>query len=316
MKKWLIGIVVFFMIATALTYLLIPNIIRFTGRLLITTSEQGFLRNIYDEKSWYKWWPGNHTTKSDGTLVPVFSYNDFKYTINDEKISSLTLSISDRSNVGKSAITFITIKPDSITLFCETALPTSYNPINRLGYYFKSKRLKKDITDIMKAMQGFYSKAENIYGISIRQESVVDSILTFTYATSKEYPSTSFIYDLVDELKNYIKNQSANETGSPMLNVSNRDSSGYLVRVAIPVDKRLPSAGKISYKWMLGGGKILTTEIKGGIEATNKASAQMDNYVNDYHLSAPAIPFLSLITDRRKEPDSSKWVSKLYYPIM
>jgi hypothetical protein len=165
-------------------------------------------------------------------------------------------------------------------------------------------------------MQAFYSKTENIYGINIRQESVVDSILIFTHARSTEYPSVSFIYVLVDELKNYIKSQSANETGFPMLNVGSRDSTGYLVRVAIPVDKRLPSVGNISYKWMLGGGKILTTEIKGGVEATNRASIQMNNYITDYHLSAPAIPFLSLVTDRRKEPDSSKWVSKIYYPIM
>ena len=53
MKKWLIGIIIFLVMSTAFTYLFIPNVIRFTNRSFISTSEQGFVRNIYDEKSWH-----------------------------------------------------------------------------------------------------------------------------------------------------------------------------------------------------------------------------------------------------------------------
>jgi hypothetical protein len=145
---------------------------------------------------------------------------------------------------------------------------------------------------------------------------VTDSILISTYSHSKNYPSTNFIYGLIDQLKKYIASQSAKETGFPMLNINTTDSINYLTRVAIPVNRKLPSSGNISYKWMLSGGNILVTDVKGGPSSINNAFDQVENYVNDYHHFAPAIPFQSLITDRSKEPDTSKWITIIYYPVM
>jgi hypothetical protein len=101
-----------------------------------------------------------------------------------------------------------------------------------------------------------------------------------------------------------------------MLNISTADSINFLTKVAIPVNKRLKDSGKISYRWMLGGGKILVTEIKGGFYSIKKGFTEMDNYVNDYKRIAPAIPFQSLITDRIREPDTTKWITKIFYPVM
>jgi hypothetical protein len=67
---------------------------------------------------------------------------------------------------------------------------------------------------------------------------------------------------------------------------------------------------------MPGGGNMLVTEVKGGQIEVNKASVQLLNYISDYNRTAPAIPFESLVTDRRKEPDSSKWITRIYYPVM
>ena len=67
---------------------------------------------------------------------------------------------------------------------------------------------------------------------------------------------------------------------------------------------------------MLGGGNILITEVKGGSNKINNAYKQIRNYISDYNRIAPAIPFESLVTDRSKEPDSSKWVTRIYYPVM
>jgi hypothetical protein len=42
---------------------------------------------------------------------------------------------------------------------------------------------------------------------------------------------------------------------------------------------------------------------------------QMKNYISDYQRTVMAIPFQSLVTDRRKEADTTKWLTKLYFPI-
>jgi hypothetical protein len=106
------------------------------------------------------------------------------------------------------------------------------------------------------------------------------------------------------------------ETGFPMLNIYKTDSVNYLTRVAIPVDKKLPSSGNISYKWMLGGGNILVTDVRGGPFSIDSAFQQLEYYVHDYNRTSPAIPFQSLVTDRSKVPDTTKWITRLYYPVM
>jgi len=169
---------------------------------------------------------------------------------------------------------------------------------------------------ILEQMNIFFSKNENIYGTPIKQELVVDSILISTQATSVGYPTSASIYGLINQLKIYTRNNSAIETGYPMLNVSTTDSINYLTKVAIPVNKRLKDSGTISYRWMLGGGKILVTEIKGGFHSIKKGFTEMEHFVNDYKRVAPAIPFQSLMTDRIKEPDTSKWITRIFYPVM
>ncbi len=169
---------------------------------------------------------------------------------------------------------------------------------------------------ILQRIQQFYAKEENLYGREIKKEYVLDSTLISTSGTSEGYPTTESIYQLVSNLKNFAEKNGAQQTGHPMLNIYTADSSIYTTKVALPVDKKLKNSGNIAYRWMLGGGSILVTEVKGGPYTIQKAFTEMENYISDFHRTAPAIPFQSLITDRSKEPDTSKWLTKLYWPVM
>jgi hypothetical protein len=42
----------------------------------------------------------------------------------------------------------------------------------------------------------------------------------------------------------------------------------------------------------------------------------MKAYMKDFKLTSPAMPFELLVTNRANEPDTSKWVTKIYYPIL
>ncbi|HKZ65439.1 MAG TPA: GyrI-like domain-containing protein [Chitinophagaceae bacterium] len=316
MKKWLIIIVCFLMVALAFTYLFIPTIVSFSYSISLRANPQGLYRSLLDEKSWHLWWPENSNDSNNDTLPNQFFYNGYKYTIDAKKTSSIFISITGKTIKAKTILNLFPISNDSVQLVWEGKMPTSYNLIKRMEVYFKSKQLKHDISLTMGKIDSFFSKTGNIYGSDIQQIPVLDSILVSTHATSKDYPTIAFIYDLIDQLKEYIRGQSAKETGFPMLNITTTDSSNYLTRVAIPVNKRLKPSGKISYRWMMGGGKILVSEVRGGPASIDRAFQQIENYIHDYHRTTPAIPFLSLVTDRRKEPDTAKWITKIYYPVM
>ena len=241
--------------------------------------------------------------------------NGNDYVVADYTASSISVDINNSSVSSRSSILFVPLQSDSIRLEWQAQIPTSYNPIKRLEIYFGTSGLQNDFHTILKAIPAYYTNDEKIYGIEIRRESVKDTALVFTFDSTIGYPSIEKIYSMIGDLRNYINSNAASATDSPMLNVYNSDHVHYVTKVAIPVNKILPSSGKIFYKWMLPHGNILVADIKGDTKTTDSAFVTMENYVHDYNLTAPAIPFFKLISNRLKK-DSTEWITRIYYPVM
>lgn len=314
MKKWLIGFMFFLLLLIACLYIFIPSTLSFQKDIIVPVNSQSFYRTFRDAPKWEKWWPGR--TEITKFAPERFYFNGYIYTITKKQMSSIGISITDKATSASTLLSFIAPQQNAMHLTWVGNLTNSFMPFKRLQNYFKFKKLSNDLSTILKKIESFYANQSNVYGTAISQAFVSDSILVSTYANSKDYPTTEFIYEQIDVLKKYIVDQGAKETGFPMLNITTSDSKPYLTKVAIPVDRRLPSSGNISFRWMLGGGKILVTEVKGGPSCIRNAFKEMENYINDHGRVTPAIPFQSLITDRLKDPDTSKWVTKIFYPVM
>jgi len=100
-----------------------------------------------------------------------------------------------------------------------------------------------------------------------------------------------------------------------MMNISQAEHGGYQMMIAIPVNKELSDEGDFFVRKMVRG-NFLVTDVKGGVYTINQAQRQVRLYMDDYKRTSMAIPFEVLITDRSAEPDSSKWVTRLYNPVM
>ena len=315
MKKWLIAFIIFFLLVTALLYLFIPNVVSLNRSTSVKANAEGLYRSLTIDK-WKNWWPETNNTHTTVSLGHNLYLSGNTYTIDDRIINPLFISISGNKISAKTLLHIIPLKIDSVKLAWTGSVATSGNPLVRIQRYFRLKKIESDIEKILEQMNLYFSKNENIYDLHIKQESVVDSILISTFAISSSYPTIPFIYELINQLNHYARSNSATATGNPMLNITTKDSINFLTRVAIPVNKRLKDSGNISYKRMLGGGKILVTEIKGGPHSIKEGFTKMEYYVNDYKHLAPAIPFQSLVTDRMKEPDTIKWITKIFWPVM
>ena len=311
MKKWIVGIIICVVILTSLIYVFIPGSIVISKSIFIEKNLTGLRRVLSENKNWYKWWPG--PSKEIGRELLL---NGNSYTISDKTISSIFIDIKNKSINTKTSLTLIPGTADSVKLEWDVQIPTSNNPVKRLQVYLSTNSLQHDISIILSSIKTYYSTTANLYDLDIRRDIVKNSSLISTYDSSKGYPSTEKIYSLIDQLRKYIASQHAQATDSPMLNIYTKDSLYYLTKVAIPTDKKLASNGKIEYRWMLGGGNILTAEVKGVPKKIDSAFTIVEDYVQDYQLAAPAIAFYSLVTNRLAERDSTKWVTKIYYPIM
>lgn len=312
MKKGLLISIVFVALALSAIYLFIPANLKISQTIRMEANKEGLYRKLSQPAAWGEWWPGAKTTDEQGAWV----LDGALFQPLEQKMLSLSVLLKEGSVETTADLTLIAIKTDSSLLHIETSIPASNNPFSRVTNYLKAVKIKDHFSTMLNAINSYYSKIPRLYGYDIRKEKVVDSNLIYISAISKGLPAVEQVYGMVSKLKAYIQTQQASETGYPMLNVFTTDSLNYQVRVAIPVSRRLPDAGEIHYKWMLGGGNILITEVKGGPEEIKKAYTEINHYVTDYKRIAPAIPFESLVTDRSVEKDSTKWITRIYYPVI
>lgn len=311
MKKIVWAVLITAAIILPGTYLLIPNIVNIKQEQSINTSQAGLQRMLLTKSNVLKWWPGALT--DSGSLL----YNGNTYEFANNNISLIPVLIKNNSQNIHSTIFSLAPAKETVQLTWVCKTVTSYNPIKRIQYWLKAKNLNTDLKYLLKKMNDFYSNTENIYGIKIEKKLVEDSILISTAAACKNFPTTEFIYTQIAKLNTYAAINNAQAAGYPMLNIETDDGVNYNVRLALPVNKIIPDKpNDITLKRMLGGGNILVAEVKGGNATTAEALRQINLYARDYQRIPPAIPFFSLITNRMAEPDSSKWITKVYCPVM
>jgi hypothetical protein len=313
MRKWIVILVVLVLVIT-IVYWSVPGSIKIHQTKIAHARATAFAREIMSEQTWQQWWPEKQVGKQ---LFPAkFEYKGNTFRFVEKRQSSLVISINKGRDSAMTELVFIPVADDSIELSWTGTAHITSNPFSRFQNFFWAKKVDSDMNTLLEKIASFYSSEDNLYGLRIQKELVQDSNLISIAAETKSYPATHLVYDLIDRLKNYIRENGAKELDYPMLNIYKVADSNYQTRVAIPTDKKLKNSDGIQYRWMLKGGNILVTEVRGGPYTIERAFERMETYVNDHHRAAPAIPFQSLITDRRQEPDTSRWITKLYWPVM
>lgn len=295
-----------------LLYYFLPNHIVENKTKTISVNAKAFSRTIREENIWMKWWPGLKTDKSG----IGFNLNENIYTVTDKRFTSLLINIKNNSDSFETELIFTPLNKDSVMLSWNGKVVSPITVFNKLKLYMLAKSIKKDMGTIMEKIQEFYSNEENIYGLAIKKDFVTDSMLISTSVQTNAFPDNLIIYNMIEKLKNHAKANDALQTNPPMLNIYTTDSIHYKTQVALPLNKKLSDQKDIVYRWMLGGGNILISEVTGGYYTINRGFYAMENYVKDHERIAPAIPFQQLITSRVIESDTSKWVTRLCWPVM
>ncbi|MEO6638522.1 MAG: GyrI-like domain-containing protein [Ginsengibacter sp.] len=308
MKKLFLSVFVLAGIALIAIYIFIPANIKLVNTVFIKTKPAVVNRLLMDETKWTKWLSPDSIYSEHS-----FRFKNYDYDFLNSVMNSATVLISGNQKPINSLISVIPVNEDSIAVEWKAATDAGVNPITRIKSYNEAKNLKKDMGDILDKLHIFLNKKQNAYGLNITEQRVVDTILISTKLFSNNFPTTGEIYSLINKLQNYIFSQGAKETNPPMLNII-KDEGSYRAMVAIPVNRVLRETNNYSFKRMIPG-RILVAEVTGGDYTAMQAINQLDLYISDNHMSSPAIPFQSLITDRSNQPDTTKWITKIYYPV-
>ena len=311
MKKWIIGFLVIACLAAGSIYIFIPSTIVVSEVRKIKTFRAAVAK-LLTSKEKISLCFEKVATKKDS----VFSYKGFDFTVSKIIFNGTLINISSADLNVSSNLIPLELSRDSSSLYWVATFKTGANPFTRLKEYYTAKKLKAGMSGLLDGMQTYLEHPMNTYGIEVKEIQLTDSLLISTRTTSNGEPGVAAIYSQIKKLEDYARSQNAAATNSPMLNIQKIDAMHFEFMVGLPINKAIAETGDILIKKMPYKGNMLITEIKGGPGAIKNGLTQMDSYRTDSKRTSPAIPFELLITNRVTEPDTSKWVTRLYYPVM
>jgi len=289
----------------AAVYLFIPAKIKIEAIVSLNAAVPGVLRTLENDSTWKRWWPGE----------TPFAYNNQSYFIRGNVFNVFDLTIHTDKDTINSRIELVFIKADAMTIWWNAEQVSSNNPFKRFAQYRHAKQTEENMKAILQSMKTFHQKTENIYGFDVKEILVKDSVLISTRRSFDHYPDAQEVGDMIQSLKKYIALNDAIEKNLPMLNVVKFGSAHYEAMTAIPVDRALPITKEFAPKFLLKGGNILEAQIQGGPYTIENCLKELENYRADYKFTSPALPYQLLVTDRAKEADTTKWITRLYYPV-
>lgn len=300
MKKWFVSLLVLVILFFSGIYLFIPRTLELSAVALTHCAPAAAYRILSDDGRWTAW---QQPAKEGDT-----------YTITKKMYNSLNISIQSADMRTGSTLSLLPLSGDSLALQWQCSLPGGNNPFTKLAQYRKAVALKKNMSATLGQLASFLSDKKNVYGYSIQRTSTIDTLLVTTKTVLPYYPLTPDVYRLVDTLRKYVGIQEARQTGPPIMNVTQLDDHAFQLMVALPTDRPLPGNKDIFFRKMVPGA-FMVADVKGGDNSVVHALQQMHLYFDDYKKTAMAIPFAALITDRTHEPDSNRWITRIYAPV-
>ena len=308
----MIGLLALLALATGSIYFFIPSNLLVTAVTPVLSNYTSTVEFVASDDRWQKWWPGK-LEEHQGKFIGTFK--DVHYEIASKSYNNTSLLLIRNNDTTKANLAIAGFYHDSIKVICQFMFQGSMNPITRVKQYNKAVYLKENIHGLINSLKSFLEKPENIYGFKVISTMVKDTVLMSTKTIFNHYPSTQEIYTMVNTLKKHISENGGIETNVPMLNVTKESDVNYKTMVAIPVNHSLPISNTIALKRMVVGRILESDSIKGGKATIDHSFKMFEKYFSDFKHTSPAIPFESLITDRVKETDTTKWITRFYYPI-
>lgn len=291
----------------AALYIYKPAEVNFSKIILISTNQNSLKRFLSDNDKRDKWWATCMKAKL-ANLLNVVEFDPYYL----GSVISVKMKIDD--NVINGEMRIIPAGENSSYIKWQFDETISKNPVSRIKSILKRNAIEKNMQPVLFSLKNYTEKSENIYGCIIKKMKVNDTLLVVTKSILNGYPSTSYVYNQINRLRKYIRDRHVEECNFPMLYVQKTGKNLFETTISLPINKTINS-DKIFVMQRMVPGDILYTECKGGLSAINQSFNALENYMQDYQKSSPALPFESLVTDRLTEQDTLKWITKVYYPI-
>ncbi len=292
-------------------YWLIPSTIKVSTFKVTRTHELSVLRLINNHDLLFK----SMSIYKDSADQKI-KIKDVHFTVNNALSNLIQIDIATHKIQTKSFISVNSINRDSAAIHWFFEIKTGWNPITRWNDYQEAKKIKKATAQLLNEIKSFVEKPVNIYGFDIKEISLKDTLLIVTKFKCDKRPTNAQIYNAADELSKYLNQFNIKAINHPMVTILDNQTNDYTVMVGLSIDSKIPETEKFTLKKMPVNGKMFVTEVTGGTYAIQNGYSALKNYLLDAKRPSPAVPFELLMNDRRQIIDSTKWQTRLYFPVM
>lgn len=316
MKKLLLALLSILVLFFAGVYIFIPAKLNITSSVVAKTTDLGTERFVIDETKWEQWWNYNNqfAESKNPQQGKTFLANGYEFKVTGKFYKSLEIEIHSNKQQVASKLVIVPLALDSTGIEWKSELAMGSNPFSRISRYMEAKSIKKIMDEVLLNLKNFLSKPENVYSINIERNHLKDTLYVSSKVMLSAYPSNKEIFDLIYKINAYIEKNGTRPTGSPIYNVTEMDRNRFQLMAAVPVNRSLKEIDGFAMKYMVKGSFIIS-EVVGGNATVNTAAKNLQQYFDDYKKTSMAMNFTMLVTDRMLQPDSSKWITRLYHPV-
>ena len=121
--------------------------------------------------------------------------------------------------------------------------------------------------------------------------------------------------EMFGELMQYMTSNNLEMAGHAMAVYPRWSEESIDMECALPVAQEVdPQHERIMYK-SIPAGKVIKAVHMGDYHLLEETHSQVDQYIADQGLQTGGAPFEVYVTDPGAEPDTSKWVTHVYYPL-
>lgn len=289
-------------------YVFIPSTITAGKTVAVKCVNKNVLVLIGNKQGWSRWLPKESFTSD------LIQYKGYQLKLGGATYTSVTFDALKEDNTIFNEIGFVNDSVTKTKISVISSVATGLNPFTRFRKWQMMKSYETVIDELLQQFISFAEDKKNIYGVEITDGRIPDSLFISTRKTFYHRPTEVEIYQLIDQLQIYAKAKNAKQVNQPMMHLEHLDSSHFEIMVALPVDKVIENEGNYLFKQMVKGNTLIA-EVRGGRATINNGLKALEQFKSDYQFTSPAISFELMITDRRAQPDTAQWVTRLYYPI-
>jgi len=327
LKKIFIIIIIFIVIILIFAAFL-PSTYKVVRTIEINSAKEPISGLIVDFKNWDKWSPWKNVDSTE------------KYIYNDTIGTGAFMSWTGKM-IGTGNMKIINLSADSITY--ELNFKEPYESSSKGVFVLKNNNNKTNLTwinegnlswpvarlmdffyDFDKMMGPDFEKGlakikETVESSPISSYTIIEKeVQSFTIATVRNKVSASEIEKTIGQsyasIQELIKNQSAKMIGPPMAITLAWDSTSWDFEAAIPIDKEIKGNAKVVVKKSYSG-KVIYISYLGSYSKTYTAYNELEKYKNEKGYTDNGGPWEVYVTDPATEPDTSKWITEIYFPV-